>query len=251
MPYGRKYTRRRPRANYRKGGGYTRRNNTRYRGRYGRRRYNGRTRIYRTRNKLPTGVPDRMSLKLKYETIINMTSAGSTAVQVFRGNSLFDPDYTGVGTQPLGYDQWSNFYERYKVNASKMMISFSATSDSNIAATLLLNLTPNGGTSNTPDTRAYYEWGTTAYNRNKLVGLMSGGSPIVYMKNYVSTQKIWGEKTTSDEYSALITSNPARVWFWVFQVDAMSGGGAATTGLVKCTITYYCEFYDRKQLLSS
>lgn len=39
---------------------------------------------------------------------------------VFRANSLYDPDYTGVGHQPLGYDQFSPMYKQYCVVGVKI-----------------------------------------------------------------------------------------------------------------------------------
>jgi hypothetical protein len=41
--------------------------------------------------------------------------AGARADQQFRLNSIFDPDYTGVGHQPLAHDQWALFYNHYVV----------------------------------------------------------------------------------------------------------------------------------------
>jgi hypothetical protein len=34
---------------------------------------------------------------------------------IWRLNSLFDPDYSGTGHQPLGFDQWAAFYGSYTV----------------------------------------------------------------------------------------------------------------------------------------
>ena len=50
---------------------------------------------------------------------------------MFRGNSCFDPDYTGTGHQPRYFDQYAAVYQKYKVTASSCkveMINFSADS---------------------------------------------------------------------------------------------------------------------------
>lgn len=36
----------------------------------------------------------------------------------FRLNSLFDPDFTGTGSQPTTFDQWMALYDRYRVLAT-------------------------------------------------------------------------------------------------------------------------------------
>lgn len=62
-----------------------------------------------------------MTRKLAYSQVIRLTS-GTTGLagtsQVFRVNSLYDPDLTGTGHQPYGYDQIcaaAGPYSRYKV----------------------------------------------------------------------------------------------------------------------------------------
>jgi hypothetical protein len=46
-------------------------------------------------------------------TFINVS--GVRRDQQFRLNSIFDPDYSGTGHQPLAHDQWALFYNHYVV----------------------------------------------------------------------------------------------------------------------------------------
>jgi len=52
-------------------------------------------------NKSLQPIPNRYICKMKYATHVNTTATGA---YVFRINSLFDPDNTGIGHQPYGYD---------------------------------------------------------------------------------------------------------------------------------------------------
>lgn len=45
---------------------------------------------------------------------------GAPSVREFRTNSLYDPDLTGVGTQPRGFDELSALYQKYLVLGSKI-----------------------------------------------------------------------------------------------------------------------------------
>jgi hypothetical protein len=51
--------------------------------------------------------------------ILNST-VGVIAAQVFRANGLFDPDLTGAGHQPYGFDQMVAYYGRWQVVKSRM-----------------------------------------------------------------------------------------------------------------------------------
>ena len=68
-------------------------------------------------------IPDKSLVKLRYcqRCAIN-PAAGVTNSYLFRANSLFDPDLTGTGHQPLGFDEWAKFYRRYCVLGSKITV---------------------------------------------------------------------------------------------------------------------------------
>lgn len=62
--------------------------------------------------------PLQQSIKttMKYSDIYDFTSAGTTVIDnVWNLNSLFDPDTTGTGHQPRGFDQLMTLYDHYVV----------------------------------------------------------------------------------------------------------------------------------------
>jgi hypothetical protein len=67
-------------------------------------------------------MPDETCLKLKYSDFRQMTASTNQAEYVYRGNSLFDCDFTGVGGQPNGFDQWKTLYGVYRVMACKVKV---------------------------------------------------------------------------------------------------------------------------------
>lgn len=50
------------------------------------------------------------------------STSGALNQQVVSMNDLNDPDTTGVGHQPLGYDQWRLFYEDYIVVEARLSV---------------------------------------------------------------------------------------------------------------------------------
>ncbi|UYD39100.1 MAG: capsid protein [Wigfec virus K19_562] len=71
-----------------------------------------RIRLYRT-----LGQPKRKTVIMPYSTNVSLTSVvpGASQNYVMRANSIFDPDVTGAGHQPLSHDQWALFYNHYVV----------------------------------------------------------------------------------------------------------------------------------------
>jgi hypothetical protein len=61
--------------------------------------------------------PDMVAVKQVYSDFRTMTASTNQAEYVYRLNSLFDPDFTGVGGQPDGFDQWKALYTNYRVVA--------------------------------------------------------------------------------------------------------------------------------------
>lgn len=70
-------------------------------------------------------VPKSSMVKFKYFEDVSLSPAtGLNTQYFFRANSLYDPNLTGVGHQPLGYDQLSVFYNHYTVVSAKITVTF-------------------------------------------------------------------------------------------------------------------------------
>jgi len=67
--------------------------------------------------------PATLDVTLKYCDVIRVAvAAATTAHQAFRANSIFDPDLTGTGHQPLGRDQLAAMYSEYEVLSSRLRV---------------------------------------------------------------------------------------------------------------------------------
>jgi len=62
---------------------------------------------------------------LRYSTNISMGAAvGALNTWMFRANDLFDPDYSGTGHQPMGFDQLMSWYNHFCVVRSRIVCTF-------------------------------------------------------------------------------------------------------------------------------
>lgn len=76
-------------------------------------------------------------------------AVASLASYVFRANSCYDPNYTGTGHQPRGFDQLMALYDHGTVIGSKMDVGI--FSPNSVGATVAVNLRDSVSTPSTFD----------------------------------------------------------------------------------------------------
>ncbi len=71
---------------------------------------------------------------LTYATFVTINVTTIPVFHVMRANSCFDPDLSGGGHQPLGFDQMMLLYNKYTVLHSNITVDFQFAPDINAAA---------------------------------------------------------------------------------------------------------------------
>lgn len=211
------------------------RRNRRYRRRRRTRRFNSFRRV-RPLAFRSTGRRDTTQTKLVYSDIFSLNPAGGAAAyQVFNANSLFDPDKTGVGHQPRGFDELSALYHRYRVLASKMSIVVS-----NSTATPVTVCVGRKNDSVTFATLSdVLEFPTTRW---KIVNSNSAG--VKLRVGFVGTKQFGRRYLTDDFFQAQITASPTEAP--EFFVYCFASDGTSDPGAIDFTvrIEYYCKFTE-------
>lgn len=71
-------------------------------------------------------VPNAFRTTMVYHTLGSLTEAAvnTGAYYTFALTDLYDPDKTGAGLQPVGYDQWAQMYSRFKVMSVELEFQF-------------------------------------------------------------------------------------------------------------------------------
>ena len=196
----------------------------------------------------------RMNRIVSYSGVHTM-SVGSTGVlgsiQKYNLNGLYDPDVTGAGHQPYGFDAMSTIYTRHKVNACKVELIISdPTIDSMSIAWLMTN------PSNTADTIA----GSSPYQiQERTMGgttlLNSSGSQKVKKTFWFPMYKCANLsklqfKADPDNFTGSDSGNPGSLCQFQFAVADLRGGSAGSV-MIEIKLHYFTTFYDRKVLATS
>lgn len=197
-------------------------------------------------------VPDRLVTTLHYHEIVSM-SDGAGGDQQWNLNSLFDPNRSGTGHQPLGFDQLATLYQRYRVLKASWKVQCTNVFGPIIP---LIAVVPTNNTTSlatTIDTAC-----ELPYSQNKLMGgqYTAAGSTAqpATIKGSCSLAKIYGctesELKGSDRYQALVSADPSETAILHCVFNEIAGGvdGAVTFCV---DIFYTVEMFDRIQLAAS
>lgn len=212
-----------------------------------RRRYAART----TRRKLHRylksgGLSAKKTVKMRYCQQVSITStSGSMGTYVFRANSIFDPDYTGVGHQPLGHDEWAVLYNNYKVKSARININLGNNHDSVIPMMAITRTDDVTGATGNMDS-------VCEQPNTKWVALSNGDAgPSVktLSMGYVSSKQ-YPQLGKDDSLRPAFGANPAEGAYWVIKMQGISGSESVTVPLF-VTITYIVELSVPKILTQS
>ena len=220
-----------------------------YVNRAGKRRYRRRLRAHRRRGYAPsinTGTPlgSRHACNLRYAQSFQFTP-GTTAVdQTFRANSCFDPDLTGTGHQPYGFDQLMLFFDHYCVTGARIKVTFSGGPQCVYNGMVLLKSDASSLTGSTMDT-------LKEQNAGKICTVFPDSMVRTISKGF-SARKFFTCKDPvgEDELNGSLTANPIEAAY--FHVCAGGvGGQSATATWVQVVIDYHVVFSEPRTLLSS
>lgn len=167
-------------------------------------------------------------------------TAGTAAVYVFSLNGLFDPNVTGVGHQPEGFDQIMAMYELYTVQKCKYRVAL-RNSSTTIGAVHGVSVTDQPTVLG--DARAYIESGDSQWD---LAGVQGSGKEISEFCATVDIPKAQGLVKSGaigdDVYSGTASTSPTEGTY--LQVFVVSEGTSTNIGVQYLTITleYECNF---------
>ena len=192
----------------------------------------------------------------KYATNVKTAGVGDP-FHVFRMNSIYDPDQTGVGHQPYGHDQLAEIYSRYRVNGFKYEI-WGTNNSSGTNCALQIHAVPYNGTADP----AFFVSSIQAMEiPNSKTGCTTAGGTTAavggeacYLSGYIDLATFTGRSKSQykadDRYQATMGTNPAEEMTFFVGGSSMDTGQWAD-GAFTVKLTYFVECFDSKGLPTS
>ncbi len=203
--------------------------------------------------------PPYTNLSFRYADRITIDAGGSGAVALyqFSTNGMYDPDTTGTGHQPLGFDQWlgtstsTGLYNHYCVYKSKINVkACSQAADGTGQFILLLGISDD--TTVSLDANALMENPTY---KHVVGGSIGSGKDIVSLSHSFDSSNYFGISQTALYADPTLQGNNGNNPSEQAHFSILVGSNNVTVNPANVAlvveITYFAHLTERKELLAS
>lgn len=205
--------------------------------------------VFKPQRYLKTGFPKTTKVKLRYCATVSLNPGlGTTANHVFRANGLYDPDQTGIGHQPMGFDQWSTFYNHYVVESSKMNAEFFYSSTTAVDSGIVCGIMLSDDATVPTGFYGLIEQPTTVYNSMQATHPMT--RRVMCSKNF-KAKEFFNIKDVIDNTSrigAAVNATPIEVAAFVVWASSVEGTVDPPPITALITMDYVVTFSEPKEL---
>lgn len=196
-----------------------------------------------SRNMGPLGVSQKATFYYHEQFSMNIGISGTPDSYMFSANGLYDPNITGVGHQPRGFDQLvGTLYDHYVVIASRIHV-WAQNTDTSQAQSIALIVNDNPG--------AFGFNNSVMENRYVKVLQMSpagSGQNCGTMSMYVDPNKfLYRSKPLSDpDLKGSSSANPAEQAYWQLYLINKTGNDTLSVN-VRVRIEYQTILLEPRQ----
>jgi len=198
--------------------------------------------------KLGLGFPKKLLITHRYvEPNLPLITSGSGALSYYTWscNSLYDPNVTGIGHQPMYFDQLSALYDHYVVIGSRIKII--VTPANNLQPNAIVGAFVNDDSNVTGTTGSLLE--------NSLVkwrNIPNASTQATVFNLKWSAKKYFGGSIMSDpSLRGTSTSSPTEQSMFTVFLDSTYAGGSAANYNISAVIEYITVWKELREIASS
>jgi len=181
-----------------------------------------------------------------YESNTYSSGIATAGGYVFSANGLYDPNITGLGHQPMGFDQMMLFYEHYTVTSCKITCNFIIPDPSFKHCVVGMLIAPD----------ATLETNIGRLNENGMLvkKIMSPSTQSTHcsLSMTLNLSKINGKKDvkSEDDFRGDVAANPVeQTYIHLYAYDPQLTN--AVTVLFDCVLEYSGVFTEPRKLIQS
>jgi hypothetical protein len=186
--------------------------------------------------------PVRTVKKLRYSTSLYIAgTSGVVASHVFSANGLFDPDITGTGHQPMGFDQMMLSYNHYAVTHCKLIVSFHNL----IASTPVVSVKVDGAATPITVVDQILEFGGNVHSILEAKGV---SGDVKVLENSVLIKAFEGVQDIADvtDLRGSVSANPAEQTY--FHIQSWDNAGVTSSILCEVILEFTSLFLEPRDL---
>lgn len=207
-----------------------------------RRRYNRKRKRYfkrKARKNLARPFPQSFLTKLRYTELISLNPPATASVDdyVFRANDCYDPNLTGIGHQPRGFDQWMTVYQQWVVVGSAINVKFSDGDNNTYEAVVGVNL-------NTLSTIDSNEIIDMIEDRKVRYKITNNDRPVTCTEKFSSKKWFKSKPMSDDTLHGTATNGPANLTYYHVWAGDMNSLEDVQSVNAIVTIDYLVVFFD-------
>ncbi|HIB64067.1 MAG TPA: hypothetical protein EYO33_02820 [Phycisphaerales bacterium] len=212
-----------------------------------------------------------MRTKLRFSTRIDFSPSSTDVIQqAFRANGMYDPNSTGVGHQPRGFDEFMKVYKTFTVLGSSISVTYmyegyNGPTQTSGAANLTQNIGAVADTPALPPAVCGLPKGVDALtagaaekqmekDRTKWT-FLTGVSGVSTLRDTLKVSDFYGKQKLvgSDGYTGAANADPAEQILWQVWVGRGSNDYPDDTSKITTyvTIEYDAVFTEPVQLTAS
>jgi len=197
--------------------------------------------FFSTQKNYPMPVSTTRTLKYAAFPSIN-PGIGAMGQYVFSANGCYDPDITGTGHQPYGFDQMMAMYNHYEVVESCIRVTPFSTQVT-VPFVFCIKLDDNSVGTGTPELAM--EMPMTA---SVAVSNYANGTSRTQLYKKFNQLSFWGTKSSDRETWGDVASNPVDQAYFVISAGPVSGSEDLLALLFCVEIEFVVKFHEPKDL---
>jgi len=188
--------------------------------------------------------PAKTTATLVYAEQINITLvSGAYQNYVFCANGLYDPNYTGTGSQPLYFDQLMAIYNHYVVTESTITISPIIPAAATMCSVVLFQDDDTSTGSITNHTSAMMRPGCVYAQTN---GSVASLTPTSLKSTWKAKNVFTGDPVGRDELQGSASTNPPEGTYFYIGVNDSSLSSSSI--IINVVVRYKATFYELKTI---